>query len=98
MRKVSVFGLGYVGSVTGACLARDGRRVIGVDIDPEKVAAVGRGVPPIHEPGLPELLGGVVSNGRLTTTTNAQEAVRATEVAIICVGTPTASDQSPDLR
>jgi UDP-glucose 6-dehydrogenase len=69
--EVSVFGLGYVGCVTAACLAKAGHRVIGVDVNVEKVAMVNAGVAPVVEPGLGELLAEVVQGGQLVATTSA---------------------------
>ena len=86
--RVSVFGLGYVGCVTGACLARAGHDVVGVDVNPEKVAMINAARSPIVEPGLGELLGEVVASGRLRATDSTEEAVQATDLALICVGTP----------
>jgi len=86
--QVSVFGLGYVGCVTAACLARAGHRVIGVDVSREKVEMINRGATPVLEPGLDELLSQVVSAGALSATDSAAEAVRLTDLALICVGTP----------
>lgn len=95
--KVSVFGLGYVGSVSAAMLASDGHEVIGVDLNPEKVAAINSGTSPIVEPGLGEALQDVVSKGRLRATTNTEEAVRGSEISLICVGTPSRKNGSLDL-
>lgn len=95
--KVSVFGLGYVGSVSAAMLATDGHEVIGVDLNPDKVAAINAGTSPIVEPGLAEALQDVVQKGRLRATTNTEEAVRNTEVSLICVGTPSRRNGSLDL-
>jgi GDP-mannose 6-dehydrogenase len=95
---VSVFGLGYVGSVSAASLAADGHQVIGVDVNPEKVAAVNQGRSPIVEPGLDDLLARGVAEGRLRSTTETAEAVRATEVSLLCVGTPSRKNGSLDLE
>lgn len=95
--KVSVFGLGYVGSVSAAMLASDGHEVIGVDLNPDKVAAINAGTSPIVEPGLGEALQDVVSAGRLRATTDTEEAVRASEISLICVGTPSRRNGSLDL-
>jgi GDP-mannose 6-dehydrogenase len=95
--KVSVFGLGYVGSVSAAMLASDGHDVIGVDLNPEKVAAINAGQSPIVEPGLGEALQDVVSKGRLRATTSTEEAVRGSEISLICVGTPSRRNGSLDL-
>ena len=86
--KVSVFGLGYVGCVTAACLAREGHQVIGVDVNADKVAALNAGHSPIVESGLDELVARGVQAGRLSATLSADEAVRWSDVALICVGTP----------
>jgi len=92
--KVAVFGTGYVGCVSAACLARDGHTVVGVDIDAEKVAAINQGRCPVAEPGLDELLAEQVAAGRLRATTDVAAAVRETRVALICVGTPSSADGS----
>lgn len=86
--KIAVFGLGYVGTVSAACLARDGHDVIGVDVNAQKTEMVGRGLTPIIEPGLAELIKSGVRNGNLKATVSAKEAVEATDLAIICVSTP----------
>ncbi|HKC82656.1 MAG TPA: NAD(P)-binding domain-containing protein, partial [bacterium] len=86
--RVSVFGLGYVGCVTAACLAKAGHEVVGVDINAEKVTMVNAARSPVVEPGLAELLATVVGGGRLRATTSSEEAVAASDVSLICVGTP----------
>ena len=96
--NVSVFGLGYVGCVTAACLARDGHHVIGVDVSDDKVAIINDGRSPIVEPGLEQLLRRLVREGRLSATTSAAEAVRDTDIALICVGTPDIGHGQPDLE
>jgi GDP-mannose 6-dehydrogenase len=83
-----------VGCVTAACLARDGHRVIGVDINRDKVAAINAGRSPVAEPGLDELLGDEVRAGHLFATDDVESAVRATEIAMVTVGTPSAEDGS----
>ncbi|MEB3360068.1 MAG: UDP-glucose/GDP-mannose dehydrogenase family protein [Synechococcales bacterium] len=95
--KISIFGLGYVGVVTAACLARDGHEVIGVDINADKVALVNSGKSPIVEPGLDHLLTDGVNAGRIRATTEADEAVLATEVSLISVGTPATDRGEPEL-
>ncbi len=92
--KIAVFGTGYVGCVTAACLARDGHQVIGVDIDTFKVAQINSGESPVEEPGLGKLIEQAVAAGRLKATTNAREAVAATELALVTVGTPSNGDGS----
>ena len=86
--RVNVFGLGYVGSVTAACLAEAGHEVIGVDIDEEKVAMVNGGASPVVEPGLSALMGEVVATRQLRATISTPEAVRNATIGLICVGTP----------
>ena len=95
--NVSVFGLGYVGVVTSACLVRDGFAVTGVDVNADKVTMVSEGQAPIIELGLSELLKAGVASGRLTATTSAADAVGRTDVSLVCVGTPSADDGSLDL-
>jgi GDP-mannose 6-dehydrogenase len=95
--RVSVFGLGYVGCVTAACLARSGHRVIGIDINPDKVAMVSSGASPLVEPGLGELLAGVTASGQLRASTSVEEAVSDSEVALICVGTPSRDNGQLDV-
>jgi GDP-mannose 6-dehydrogenase len=95
--NVSVFGLGYVGSVSAASFAADGHRVVGVDVNPEKVASLDEGRSPIVEKGLDELIQENVSNGRLEATTSTKEAIDATELSLICVGTPSRRNGSLDL-
>jgi len=97
MARISVFGIGYVGVVSAACLARDGHEVVAVDLDPEKVRAVNEGRSPIVEKGLDELLARVVAEGKLRATTDAAEAVAATDASFVCVGTPSAPDGSVGL-
>ncbi len=96
--NVSVFGLGYVGCVTAACLARDGHDVVGVDVSTDKVAIINDGRSPIVEPGLEPLLRRLAREGRLRATTNGHDAVRDSEVALICVGTPDIGHGQPDLE
>src|SRR5262249_60820667 len=96
--RVSVFGLGYVGSVTSACLADAGHDVVGVDVNPEKVAIVNAGDAPVVEPGLGELLARMVKGGRLTATTSTADAVRDTDLALVCVGTPTGEHGDVHMR
>jgi len=95
--RISIFGLGYVGSVSGACLARMGHSVIGVDLNPDKVAMLNAGQCPVVEERIGELTEEMVASGRLSATTDTAEAVRATDVSLISVGTPSAPDGSPEL-
>jgi GDP-mannose 6-dehydrogenase len=96
--KVSVFGLGYVGCVSAACLARDGHKVSGVDVNPQKVEMVASGKSPVLEAGLEELMSEVVEAGRLTATDDSQSAVAGSDVSMICVGTPSNGNGSLDLK
>jgi GDP-mannose 6-dehydrogenase len=96
--KVSVFGLGYVGCVSAASFAGDGHDVVGVDVNADKVAAVNAGRSPIVEPGLEDLLGRNASEGRLRATTDTAEAIRNTDVSLLCVGTPSRKNGSLDLQ
>lgn len=95
--KISIFGLGYVGAVTAACLARDGHEVIGVDVSPEKVALIGAGESPIVEPELGQLLAEGAATGRILATTDAEKAVVASDVSLISVGTPPTERGETDL-
>lgn len=94
--KISIFGLGYVGAVSLACLARDGHQVIGVDIDPTKLRQIQEGRTPVVEEGMVDLLESVVSSGRVTVTSDVQRAVRESDLSMICVGTPSAANGSQD--
>jgi GDP-mannose 6-dehydrogenase len=95
--NVSVFGLGYVGSVSAACFAEDGHTVVGVDVNADKVASLNEGRSPIVEKGLEDLIRDNTANGRLRATTSTAEAVRDTELSLICVGTPSRKNGSLDL-
>jgi len=95
--NVSVFGLGYVGSVSAATFADDGHTVIGVDVNPTKVEMLNAGQSPIVEPGLGELIESGVTAGRLRATTSASEAVSASDVSLISVATPSRRNGSLDL-
>ena len=86
--RISVFGLGYVGAVSCGCLGELGHTVIGVDVVDSKVERIGRGESPIIEEGLDEILQKIVAEGRLSSTTSAREAVENSDVALVCVGTP----------
>ncbi len=97
IKRISIFGLGYVGAVSLACLARDGHRVIGVDIDPVKLNLIRARKSPILEEGIQELMHDVVASGRVAVTDDAAQAMRDTEVSFVCVGTPSAANGSQDL-
>ena len=96
--KVTVFGSGYVGLVTGACLADVGHHVVCVDVDAQKIALLNAGRVPIHEPGLDAVIARTVASGHLTFTTDSTAAVHHGEVFFIAVGTPPDEDGSADLR
>lgn len=96
--KLSVFGLGYVGCVSAACLADSGNDVIGVDVNPTKVEIINSGKSPIVEAGIDELIGKVVKSGRLMATTDSARAIRDSELSLVCVGTPSNQNGSLDLR
>ena len=95
---ISIFGLGYVGSVAAACLVRDGHHVIGVDADPVKVNLINHGASPIVERGLRELIAAGRHSGRLEATCDPVRAVQQSSVTFISVGTPSAPDGSLDLE
>ncbi|HEY0456905.1 MAG TPA: nucleotide sugar dehydrogenase, partial [Verrucomicrobiae bacterium] len=95
--KVSIFGLGYVGCVTAACLSKDGHHVVGVDVLASKVERLGSGRPTVIETGIDEMISEGHREGRITATTNGREAVLSTDASIVCVGTPTGPDGSLDL-
>ncbi|HEX6230475.1 MAG TPA: nucleotide sugar dehydrogenase [Actinomycetota bacterium] len=97
MTRISVFGLGYVGAVSAAALARNGHRIVGVDPNLTKVEMIGAGKSPVIEAGLDDLIAEGVSSGRIRATTNAEDAVSDTSVSMICVGTPSNGNGSLDL-
>ncbi|MCX6707549.1 MAG: UDP-glucose/GDP-mannose dehydrogenase family protein [Candidatus Woesearchaeota archaeon] len=96
--KITVIGTGYVGSVTGACLADLGNEVICLDVDKEKIERFKRGDIPIYEPGLSDLIKRNVREGRLLFTTDKNKAIQDSDVIFIAVGTPSSEDGSVDLR
>lgn len=95
--KISVFGMGYVGTVSAACLAEQRHDVVGVDVNPQKVELLASGQPPLIEPELAELIRDNVAAGRLRATTNSAEAVAATDLSLVCVGTPSLKSGRLDL-
>lgn len=95
--RISIFGLGYVGVVSAACQAADGHTVIGVDLNQTKIDLVNNGKAPIVEKDLEELLEAGVEKGLIKATTSAADAVLATEISFICVGTPSRKNGSLDL-
>jgi len=96
--KITIFGSGYVGLVTGACFAEVGNDVLCVDIDQQKIDSLNNGIIPIHEPGLDEIAAENIRAGRLRFTSDMQEGVDFGLYQIIAVGTPPDEDGSADLR
>ncbi len=94
---ISIFGLGYVGSVSAGCLARNGHRVIGVDPNETKVSLINAGRSPVIEQDIDSIIGAAANDGLLSATTDAQEAIASTDLSIICVGTPSQANGSLDL-
>ncbi|POX62211.1 UDP-glucose 6-dehydrogenase [Streptomyces sp. Ru62] len=90
--RLTVIGTGYLGATHAACMAELGHDVLGVDVDPEKAAALSAGRVPFHEPGLPELIAKHTASGRLRFTTSFAEAGAFGEVHFVCVGTPQRAD------
>jgi GDP-mannose 6-dehydrogenase len=95
--RIGIFGMGYVGIVSAACLLRDGHEVMGVDSNAAKARDIEQGRSPIQEPGVPEMLASGHADGRLTATTDPARAVERCEMIWICVGTPSSSDGGLDL-
>jgi GDP-mannose 6-dehydrogenase len=98
MRAISVFGLGYVGSVTAACFSGKGHKVLGIDVAEEKVELMASGKTPILEPGIQEIIIDSHAQGRLSATTDVDQAVRETEISFLCVGTPSQPNGKLDLK
>ncbi len=98
MKQICVVGVGYVGLVSGACFADLGNRVIALDIDEKRIENLKKGIMPIYEPGLEELVERNVKAGRLSFTTSYKEALDGTEFAFIAVGTPSGVDGDADLQ
>jgi GDP-mannose 6-dehydrogenase len=95
--KISVFGLGYVGAVSAGCLASDGHEVIGVDPNQTKVDLINRGVTPIIEKDIGEMIAAAAKAGRLRATTSVAEAVQGSDLSLVCVGTPSQLNGNRDL-
>lgn len=91
---VSIFGLGYVGLVSAVCLAKRGHHVVGVDVNPDKLKSIRQGISPIVEPGIEKLLRQGLDRGLLTVTTDVKAAVCASDVSLVCVGTPSNTNGS----
>ena len=98
MKQICVIGVGYVGLVTAACFADLGNRVVALDVDEQRIENLKKGIMPIYEPGLEELVGRNTTGGRLSFTTSYAEALKGAEFAFIAVGTPSGKDGSADLQ
>jgi GDP-mannose 6-dehydrogenase len=94
--RISIFGLGYVGAVSLACLSRDGHDVIGVDIDSTKLDLIKAGNTPVVEEGMVDLMARVAASGKVRVTTDSRQAVLDSEISLVCVGTPSATNGSQD--
>ena len=92
MKQICVVGVGYVGLVTAACFADLGNRVVALDVNEQRVANLKKGIMPIYEPGLDELVKRNVKAGRITFTTSYTEALKGADFAFIAVGTRSGSD------
>ena len=98
MKQICVVGVGYVGLVTAACFSDLGNRVVALDVDENRVENLKKGIMPIYEPGLEELVNRNVKGGRLTFTTSYADALKGAEYAFIAVGTPSGVDGAADLQ
>jgi len=98
MKQICVIGVGYVGLVTAACFADLGNRVVALDVDEQRVANLKKGIMPIYEPGLEELVRRNTKSGRLSFTTSYADALKGAEFAFIAVGTPSGVDGNADLQ
>ncbi|WDF74656.1 nucleotide sugar dehydrogenase [Novosphingobium sp. KACC 22771] len=96
--KIAIFGLGYVGFTAACCIASEGHHVVGVDVSDAKIAAILDGRSPITEPKVDEMLAQGLADGLITATTNVAEALKDTDLALVCVGTPSGPDGSHDMR
>ena len=96
--RISIFGLGYVGTVSAGCLADDGHEVVGVDPLPTKVDLINRGQSPIVETDIGEIIAATAKAGRLRATSDPGQAIRETELSFVCVGTPSQANGNLDLR
>jgi GDP-mannose 6-dehydrogenase len=96
--KISILGMGYVGAVSAACLAKKGHRVIGVDPNKSKIRLINEGKSPIVEKDVGDIIAATVEDGNLTATDNVNDAVNQTEMSLVCVGTPSQANGSLDLQ
>ncbi|MBL4800403.1 MAG: nucleotide sugar dehydrogenase [Emcibacter sp.] len=95
--KVSIFGLGYVGFTAMCCIAKEGHKVTGFDVSEEKVEQINNGIPPISEPGVLELLTNGLSSGKINAFSNIENHLDDSDLAIVCVGTPSSPDGAHDM-
>ena len=95
--KIAVFGLGYVGFTAACCMAKEGHTIHGIDINQAKVDDIAAGIPPFAEPGTKELLSGAIQENRFTTSTSIGDCPKDIDLAVVCVGTPSAADGSHDM-
>ncbi len=95
--RISIFGLGYVGAVSYGCLAGQGHDVIGVDVDAHKLGLLQKGISPVVEDGMPELIEAAMRSGRARVTSDAAEGVANSEISFVCVGTPSRRNGAHDL-
>jgi GDP-mannose 6-dehydrogenase len=95
--KIAIFGLGYVGAVSAACLSKEGHKVIGVDANPDKVALINKGMSPVVEKDVDTMIAEAVANGSLRATTDGAAAVSESEISIVCVGTPSSPNGNLNL-
>jgi len=98
MVKITIIGTGYVGLVSGTCLAEVGHEVICCDISKEKIEMLNNGEMPIYEPGLEELIKKNITEKRLTFTTNVKSAIKKSQVIFSAVGTPMCENYEADLK
>jgi GDP-mannose 6-dehydrogenase len=96
--RISIFGLGYVGTVSAGCLADDGHEVVGVDPVPTKVDLINRGQSPIIETDIGDIIAAAAKEGRLRATSDPSQGIRETELSFVCVGTPSQANGNLDLR
>jgi GDP-mannose 6-dehydrogenase len=96
--RISVLGLGYVGTVSAGCLAQEGHEVVGVDSEPRKVDLINAGKTPIIEKDIGQIIERQVATGRLSATTDVAAAIRQTDLSLICVGTPSRGNGDIDLK
>ena len=96
--RISIFGLGYVGAISAGCLAKEGHEVIGVDTYQSKVDMINQGQTPVIEKDIAEIIAKATKSGTLRATTDVNDAVKNTEISLICVGTPSQLNGSLDLK